>query len=49
MFDELRALIEQYKPSRERSLAQTKLDECEMWLARAEPTDEAIRDGFTKT
>lgn len=32
----------EYEPSRERSLAITKLDECEMWLARCEPTQEAI-------
>lgn len=31
--------------SRERSLAATKLDECEMWLAKCEPTDEAKASG----
>lgn len=28
-------VCEAYKPSRELSLALTKLDECEMWLTRA--------------
>lgn len=32
----LREMIEGLPPSRERSLALTKLDECEMWLVRAE-------------
>lgn len=41
-----RELLEQYEPSRERSLAATKLDEFEMWLARCTPTKEALeRDG----
>jgi hypothetical protein len=37
----MRGLIEEFKPSRERSLAATKLDEMEMWLSRCEPTEEA--------
>ena len=40
-FTRMRELLEEHKPSRERSLAATKLDECEMWLARCEPTEEA--------
>jgi hypothetical protein len=39
----MRELLEEYQPSRERSVAATKLDECEMWLARCEPTEEALR------
>jgi hypothetical protein len=38
----MRALLEEYKPSRERSLAVTKLDEMELWLTKCEPTDEAL-------
>lgn len=34
--EEMRAFINQFAPSRERSLALTKLDECEMWLSRCE-------------
>jgi hypothetical protein len=41
-FGRMRELIEEYKPSRERSLAVTKLDECEMWLLRCARTDEAL-------
>jgi hypothetical protein len=40
-FAKMRDLLSEYQPSRERSLAITKLDECEMWLARCEPTEEA--------
>ncbi len=40
-FTQMRALLDEHKPGRERSLAATKLDECEMWLAKCEPTDEA--------
>lgn len=41
-----RTLVDEYKPSRERSLAITKLDEFEMWLSKCEPTEEALnRDG----
>ena len=39
----MRELIEEHEPSRERSLAATKLDECEMWLARCTPTAEALQ------
>jgi hypothetical protein len=38
----MRDLLDEYEPSRERSLAATKLDECEMWLARCTPTAEAL-------
>jgi hypothetical protein len=40
-FARMRELLSEYEPSREKSLAATKLDECEMWLARATPTEEA--------
>ncbi len=36
-----RELLNERVPSRERSLAATKLDEFEMWLARCTVTDEA--------
>lgn len=42
-FARMRELLEEYEPSRERSLAATKLDECEMWLERCTPTGEAIQ------
>jgi hypothetical protein len=38
----VRDLIEEFEPSRERSLAATKLDEMEMWLLRCKPTQEAL-------
>lgn len=41
-FARMRELLDEYEPSREKSLAATKLDECEMWLARAKPTQEAL-------
>jgi hypothetical protein len=41
-FRRMRELLEEFEPSRERSLAQTKLDEAELWLTRCEPTREAI-------
>lgn len=41
-FRQMRELLEEYEPSRERSLAATKLDECELWLTRCEPTQEAV-------
>ena len=40
-FARMRELLDEHEPSRERSLAATKLDECEMWLARCAPTEEA--------
>jgi hypothetical protein len=40
-FDQMRELLNEFEPSRERSLAATKLDECEMWLERCTPTAEA--------
>jgi hypothetical protein len=39
----VRDLIDEYEPSRERSLAATKLDEFEMWLAKCKPTQEALQ------
>lgn len=41
-FARVRELLDEFGPSRERSLAATKLDECEMWLARCQPTAEAF-------
>lgn len=41
-FRQMRELLNEYEPSREKSLAATKLDECEMWLAKCEPTREAL-------
>jgi len=38
----LRVLLSDYEPSRERSLAITKLDEFEMWLERCTQTEEAL-------
>lgn len=38
----MREVLEEFQPGRERSLAATKLDECEMWLARCTPTAEAL-------
>lgn len=44
-FKQMREHLEEYNPSRERSLAATKLEECEMWLAKCTLTDEArMRD-----
>ena len=40
-FARMRELLDEHEPSRERSRAATKLDECEMWLARCQPTEEA--------
>lgn len=51
-FARMRELLEEYEPSRERSLAATKLEECELWLAKCQPTQEALgRDqaGAVKT
>lgn len=38
----MRTLINEYEPSRERSLAITKLDECELWLSKCTPTQETL-------
>lgn len=38
----VRDLLDEIQPSRERSLAATKLDEFEMWLSRCQPTDDAL-------
>lgn len=35
-------LINEFEPSRERSIAATKLDEFELWLTRCVPTKEAL-------
>lgn len=40
-FARMRELLDEFEPSRERSLAATKLEECELWLARCKPTAEA--------
>jgi hypothetical protein len=45
-FARMRELLDEYEPSRAKSLAATKLDECEFWLANATPTELARqRDG----
>lgn len=41
-FGQMRELLGEFEPSRERSLAQTKLDEAELWLTRCAPTAEAL-------
>jgi hypothetical protein len=41
--DRMYELLDEFEPSRERSLALTKLDECAMWLGRCKPTEEALR------
>jgi hypothetical protein len=40
-FARMRELLDEYEPSRERSLAATKIDEAELWLTRCTPTEEA--------
>lgn len=42
-----RDLVDEYEPSRERSLAATKLDEFELWLTRCTPTKEALERDTT--
>jgi len=46
-FDRMRDLIEEYEPSRERSLVATKIDEAELWLTRCKPTKEALGRDLT--
>lgn len=41
-FARMRELLDEFEPSRERSLAATKIDEAEMWLEKAKPTEEAL-------
>jgi hypothetical protein len=41
-FGRMRELLDEFEDSREKSLAKTKLDECEMWLQRCAPTEEAL-------
>lgn len=42
-FARMRELLDEFEPSRERSLAATKLDECELWLSRCHPAAEALQ------
>jgi hypothetical protein len=42
-FNRMRELFEEFEPSRERSLAITKLEECQMWLAKCKPTVDALK------
>lgn len=42
-FAGMRELIDERKPSPEREQALTKLAECEMWLAKCEPSEEALQ------
>lgn len=46
-FARMRELLNEYEPSRERSLAATKLDECELWLSWCRPTPEAVQRDMT--
>jgi hypothetical protein len=41
-FGRMRELFEEFEDGREKSLARTKLDECEMWLQKCVPTEEAL-------
>jgi hypothetical protein len=41
-FDQMRELLDEFEPSRERSLAATKIDEAELWLTRCQPTAGAL-------
>jgi hypothetical protein len=41
-FARMRELLDEFEPSRERLLAATKLDECELWLGRCTPTRTAV-------
>jgi hypothetical protein len=36
-----RDVLDEYQPSRERSLVATKIEEAELWLGRCKPTAEA--------
>ena len=42
-FARMRELLDEFEPSRERSLAATKLDECELWLSRCQPAQDALQ------
>lgn len=42
-FARMREMLDEYELSRERSIAWTKLEECEMWLAKCTPTQEAFQ------
>jgi hypothetical protein len=41
-FEKMREVLDEYEPSRELSLAKTKLDECQLWLTQCRPTEEAL-------
>jgi hypothetical protein len=44
-FEKLREVLDEFQPSRELSLARTKLEECELWLSKCHPrTDALMRD-----
>lgn len=47
-FSKMRDLLAEFEPSRERTLAADKLDECEMWLACCKRTDEALHRDLKK-
>jgi ribonuclease I len=40
-FAQMRELLDEFEPSRERSFAATKIDEAEMWLDKCQPTEES--------
>jgi hypothetical protein len=41
-FEKMRDVLNEFEPSRELSLAKTKLEECELWLTKCHPTKEAV-------
>lgn len=41
-FEKMRDVLNEFEPSRELSLAKTKLEECELWLTKCRPTKEAV-------
>jgi site-specific recombinase len=41
-FARMQELLDDFVQSRERSLAATKLEECQMWLTKCKPTDDAV-------
>lgn len=41
-FEKMRELLDEFEPSRELSLAKTKLEECELWLTKCQSRVEAV-------
>lgn len=42
-FEKMREVLDEFQPSRELSLAKTKLEECELWLTKCSPTEKALK------